>query len=86
MQDLNLKKLIKEDSTLRGKIAKTLWPNASKKVQGISMSRLINGHRKSINIIWIIKLCDMLGKDPNYFFGYPWRKKVIIKKKENGRN
>jgi DNA-binding Xre family transcriptional regulator len=78
----NLKRLIGKDSDKRSKLSELLWPKANKKSQSVSVSNLINGKQKSFKLAWVIKICDYLGVDPNTLFGYPWRKKVILKKKK----
>jgi len=68
-------------SDQKGKLSAKLWPEMNVKSRYVSMSRLMNGKMKTFKISWVKIMCDFLGKTPNELFGYPWRKKVIIRKK-----
>ena len=64
-------------------ISAKMWPNSAQKTRDVRISEVISGKPKFFKIAWVRIICDKFRLDPNTLFGYPWRKKVIIKKKKS---
>lgn len=81
---MNIFGFIKEESSPseRKELAQEMWPDMGDQARYVSVSKLVNGKYKTIQIGWVRIICERFGIDPNSLFGYPWRKKVVIKKKK----
>lgn len=53
------------------KLAEHLWPNSSKEVRHVNMSRLIHGKTRQMETTVVEIICDVTGVDANFLYGIP---------------
>lgn len=51
-------------------LAKKIWPESETKTQQVSISKLVNGKTRRIEMDWVKIICEETGVSPDFLFGY----------------
>jgi len=65
---MNLKKLMTEKGVTQMDVGRKLWSDSKENTQRMNAWKLANGKTKTIALVWIDKLCELLETDPNGLF------------------